>query len=557
MEHRKQPPFLDERPEAVQRASCYGTVELFIETLTGTCFELRVSLFDTLLSVKAKIQRLEGVPIGQQHLIWNGVELQNDKRLHHYSISDGCTLKLVLAMKGGPISTRKVPTGEMSLEAPDDVDAIQEDVWERSPPNKQLAFLVYCQGEQINLFGIVDRGDGMLTPVPELLSTGSVYNLYTEKAEEDGEIESPTAAQQTLENTVTMKKMKQLKAKMENMNLSRKTAKLRAHPPEGPSPCSSTFIPRLFPVLPQIGQLLPPAGGPPSTHASVAWECPFLGQTQTSSKMSQLEVDTSKLLKDRVFPERPILGSSPGEESKVQVIDDSVLMDPLALQQPEPLCLDSSAPSLANSTQTPSGAASLLPLLPGGVASTETQPIGAERCKLPPLHLPSEPIVPASRGAHLECIQGGPLQAVVIPGNGGQDFSEVTGQISLCPNQGATGSLLRKVSTVEAAQMSVPGCARGPCGVPSGPVRRTGALSCSLPPVKTPAAPKKKNSKHCSMCGKRTGLASSYECRCGNNFCASHRYPEAHGCSFDYKGMGRRVLQDSLPVVSAPKLPKI
>lgn len=62
-----------------------------------------------------------------------------------------------------------VPTGEMSLEATDDVDAIQEDVWERSPPNKQLAFLVYCQGEQINLFGIIDRGDGMLTPVPELL----------------------------------------------------------------------------------------------------------------------------------------------------------------------------------------------------------------------------------------------------------------------------------------------------------------------------------------------------------------------------------------------------
>lgn len=56
----------------------------------------------------------------------------------------------------------------------------------------------------------------------DTFSTGSVYNLYTEKAEEDGEIESPTAAQQTLENTVTMKKMKQLKAKMENMNLSRK-----------------------------------------------------------------------------------------------------------------------------------------------------------------------------------------------------------------------------------------------------------------------------------------------------------------------------------------------
>jgi len=36
-------------------------MELFIETLTGTCFELRVSPYETVISVKAKIQRLEGL----------------------------------------------------------------------------------------------------------------------------------------------------------------------------------------------------------------------------------------------------------------------------------------------------------------------------------------------------------------------------------------------------------------------------------------------------------------------------------------------------------------
>lgn len=41
----------------------YETMELFIETLTGTCFELRVSPFETVISVKAKIQRLEGTLI--------------------------------------------------------------------------------------------------------------------------------------------------------------------------------------------------------------------------------------------------------------------------------------------------------------------------------------------------------------------------------------------------------------------------------------------------------------------------------------------------------------
>uniref|UniRef100_A0A4W5KKW1 AN1-type domain-containing protein n=1 Tax=Hucho hucho TaxID=62062 RepID=A0A4W5KKW1_9TELE len=67
----------------------------------------------------------------------------------------------------------------------------------------------------------------------------------------------------------------------------------------------------------------------------------------------------------------------------------------------------------------------------------------------------------------------------------------------------------------------------------------------------------KKSSKHCFLCGKKTGLATSYECRCGNNFCATHRYAETHDCTYNYKSAGRRFLQETNPIVSAPKLPKI
>lgn len=48
-----------------------------------------------------------GIPIGQQHLIWQSIELEDDYCLHDYSIHDGATLKLVLAMRGGPINTRR------------------------------------------------------------------------------------------------------------------------------------------------------------------------------------------------------------------------------------------------------------------------------------------------------------------------------------------------------------------------------------------------------------------------------------------------------------------
>ncbi|ESO87166.1 hypothetical protein LOTGIDRAFT_107115, partial [Lottia gigantea] len=72
-----------------------------------------------------------------------------------------------------------------------------------------------------------------------------------------------------------------------------------------------------------------------------------------------------------------------------------------------------------------------------------------------------------------------------------------------------------------------------------------------------PVKQKKKQVKRCYLCGKKTGLATSYQCRCGDNFCATHRYAESHDCCFDYKTEGKKLLEQNNPVVTAPKLPKI
>lgn len=50
-------------------------MELYIETLTGAAFELRVSPFETIMSVKAKIQRLEGNDLICQALFRENKEL--------------------------------------------------------------------------------------------------------------------------------------------------------------------------------------------------------------------------------------------------------------------------------------------------------------------------------------------------------------------------------------------------------------------------------------------------------------------------------------------------
>ncbi|VDD74231.1 unnamed protein product [Mesocestoides corti] len=84
-------------------------MDLFIETLTGTAFELRVSPNDTVMSIKSKIQRVEGIPVGQQHLIWQNDELSDHQSLRDCSIPGGATLRLVLGMRGGPINAYRPP----------------------------------------------------------------------------------------------------------------------------------------------------------------------------------------------------------------------------------------------------------------------------------------------------------------------------------------------------------------------------------------------------------------------------------------------------------------
>lgn len=60
----------------------------------------------------------------------------------------------------------------------------------------------------------------------------------------------------------------------------------------------------------------------------------------------------------------------------------------------------------------------------------------------------------------------------------------------------------------------------------------------------------------CATCRKKVGL-TGFRCRCGWTFCGSHRYAEKHGCSFDFKAMGREAIARANPVVKADKLQKI
>ncbi|XP_055460282.1 AN1-type zinc finger protein 4 isoform X2 [Psammomys obesus] len=667
MDNRKEPPFFNEDNVGpfYFKLPFYDTMELFIETLTGTCFELRVSPFEAVISVKGKIQRLE------------------------------------------------VPVEDPLRELAEYMDSSRDEVWEKTPCNKQVTFLVYREGDQLNFFRVVDRGDGTLTPLSESLSGGSVYNLYTD---EDEEAEPSPSGQQIIENSITMNKMKLLKAKMENMNLSKKpkkVVKVKPRPPLAPRPSSSSTTAarhRLLRVLPHIGQSgLPSPGNAylPETSRNAGtsptaqvpadrpvsslknellkeddnWEINPLSQPTSSVRLlpqlTHIELESDKELAESVLH----LGSSLHRRTKhlsgnlpSNNEDDAVLFPRSEECVDEELLLPEVGPfapfTEGNGDEQSSGMEGIGKVTPEFPLSKGDR--GLRAAEQPLNHvarvLSSDPIdsavlnhressshknrllspllcaAPVSLHSSLvkpqrqsKCFESGNssvstpqntlreldirtiadssfsrtarFRGVKVDSPGkksdviskveARDITEMANKASKEPvgcvnNNGFLASLARSASrdslqsTRGAGRLRPSGIglstnfqhfqdenlrksspqseptdfflsARGigMSGNNAAAGKRVGESTHHLPPVKAPLQTKKKIMKHCFLCGKKTGLATSFECRCGNNFCATHRYAETHGCTYDYKSAGRRYLQEANPVVNAPKLPKI
>ncbi|XP_027524108.1 AN1-type zinc finger protein 5-like [Corapipo altera] len=73
---------------------------------------------------------------------------------------------------------------------------------------------------------------------------------------------------------------------------------------------------------------------------------------------------------------------------------------------------------------------------------------------------------------------------------------------------------------------------------------------------KAPAEKPKPKKNRCFTCRKKIGL-TGFDCRCGNLFCAIHRYSDMHACPYDYKAEAAEKIRKENPIVIAEKIQKL
>ncbi|NXB00950.1 ZFAN5 protein, partial [Cnemophilus loriae] len=73
---------------------------------------------------------------------------------------------------------------------------------------------------------------------------------------------------------------------------------------------------------------------------------------------------------------------------------------------------------------------------------------------------------------------------------------------------------------------------------------------------KTASEKPKPKKNRCFTCRKKIGL-TGFDCRCGNLFCAIHRYSDMHACPYDYKAEAAEKIRKENPIVIAEKIQKL
>merc|ERR1712193_322954 len=80
-----------------------------------------------------------------------------------------------------------------------------------------------------------------------------------------------------------------------------------------------------------------------------------------------------------------------------------------------------------------------------------------------------------------------------------------------------------------------------------------GEAQAESPTPSAKKSKKKKKKNRCQVCNTKLGMMS-FDCRCEGLFCAKHRLPDDHECTFDFKSFDREKIAKANQAMTPEKL---